>query len=459
MTPAPSPLRAPTADPVLPLTADAEERGPKRPVGAASPVAGRAGGAPLAGRVGFGLYAAHLLTIASIAVSNSLLGLTLLALPWTLRRRPIAWAPLAPLTVALGLYVLWLAGSIAASYEPRASLRAASEVFSLATLLLAPLLVRDERSVRRLVDGLIAVAALLAVWGLAQYLFGYGDIDRRIRGPFSHYMTFAGFLLISDLLLAARLAFGRGARTRRDLWCWPALAAINAALLGSLTRSAWVALGVALVALVAAWRPRLLPALPLAALLFLLLAPVPVVHRAVSIADLRDTSNYDRVCMAAAGAAMIADRPLFGLGPEMVERRYPLYRPPTAPRYQVPHLHNSFLQLAAERGLPALAAYLALTAASAWTAWRQLRREGGLGGPRADLYAGVLLALLAFNVAGLFENNWGDTEVQRPLLFVLAVPFCLRLAARHGSCSPQPVAADPSAAFPEAAVAGQRRLG
>jgi hypothetical protein len=39
---------------------------------------------------------------------------------------------------------------------------------------------------------------------------------------------------------------------------------------------------------------------------------------------------------------------------------------------------------------------------------------------------GVLLALLAFNLAGLFENNWGDAEVQRPILFVLALPFCLR---------------------------------
>ncbi len=35
-------------------------------------------------------------------------------------------------------------------------------------------------------------------------------------------------------------------------------------------------------------------------------------------------------------------------------------------------------------------------------AWRRLRREGGIRGPRADLHLGVLLALVAFNVAGLF---------------------------------------------------------
>jgi O-antigen ligase len=206
-----------------------------------------------------------------------------------------------------------------------------------------------------------------------------------------------------------------------------ALAVINVALLGSLTRGAWVALLPALLLLVLVRRPRLLAwGVPLA-LWFTLLAPVPLLHRVASIVDLRDGSNYDRLCMAEAGLAMIADRPLFGLGPNMVKARYPIYRAPTAPRYKIPHLHNNVLQLAAERGLPALGSYLALFAASAWLAFRAYRREGGGEGPRADLYLGSMLALFAFNVAGLFENNWGDTEVQRVVLFVLAIPWCLAL--------------------------------
>ena len=109
----------------------------------------------------------------------------------------------------------------------------------------------------------------------------------------------------------------------------------------------------------------------------------------------------------------------------MVEERYPIYRQPTAPRYLVPHLHNSFLQLAAERGLVSLAAYLWLMAASLRLAWRRYRFEGCEAGPRADLYLGTIVALAAFNLAGLFEYNWGDTEVQRLALFLLALPFCL----------------------------------
>lgn len=280
-------------------------------------------------------------------------------------------------------------------------------------------MVRGERSARRLVDGAVGVAAVVAAAGLAQFLWGYGGIDHRIRGPLSHYMTFSGVLLLADALLLARLATRGGWRSPLRLL---ALALINVALLGSLTRSAWLGLAVALLVVVVVRAPRWLLAAPAAVLIFVTFAPVPILARIRSIADLSDESNYDRLCMVRAGVLMVAERPLFGIGPDLVKDRYPIYRHPTAPRYTVPHLHNSFLQLAAERGLPALAAYALMMGAAAAAAVSGLRR-GGLRGPRADLYLGTLLALLAFNVAGLFENNWGDTEVQRLALFVLALPF------------------------------------
>jgi O-antigen ligase len=381
-------------------------------------------------RLGYWLFSGHLLTVFGIALSNIFLALMLLTAPWTLRGRRAAWAELAPMVVPLGVYALWLVGSIAASYDPVRSLSGLRELVTLSTLLLAPFFVRGEREVRRLVDGLIGVGVLLAGAGLAQYLAGYGGLDRRIRGPFSHYMTFSGLLLICDLLLIASMILNP---RRRRIWHWGALAVINIALLGTLTRGAWVGLGLTLTLYLLVRTPRWLLAYVPVALLVALLAPPRIVDRIASMTDLQDRSNYDRLCMLTAGVTMVAERPWFGMGPEMVERRYSIYRPPSAPRYEIPHLHNSFLQLAAERGLPTLAAYLALLAGSAAVAWRRYVREGGEAGPCADLYVGMLLALLAFNLAGLFENNWGDTEVQRPALFLLALPFCLgRATDEHG---------------------------
>ncbi len=411
---------------------------PPRDAAAPSPAAPATG---RAGRVAFWLYAGHLYTLFGIALSNTLAGLTVLATGWLVARRgaerlaPQVALPRArrALLVALGLYVLALAVAIAASTDPGHSVRAFGELFVLVTLPLGLLLLRDERDVRRVVDGVVMVSALVALWGLAQYLGDYGQLDRRIRGPFSHWMTFAGFLLLADLLGVAALLFGphRLGRGRAPggrwgmAWRFLAVVAINAALVGSLTRSAWIAVAVALTLALGLRSPRALLALVPAAALFVLLAPVSVVGRLRSIGDLSDPSNYDRLCMTEAALEMVAERPLTGIGPDMAAVRYPIYRPPSAPRYDVPHLHDTFLQLAAERGLPGLAAYLAMTALALLAAWRLYRREGGRDGPRADLHLGVVLALVAFNLAGLFENNWGDTEVQRLAVFVLAVPFCL----------------------------------
>jgi O-antigen ligase len=387
-------------------------------------------------------YALHLLTIGAIALSNTFLVATLLALPWAWRRDPPDWRRLRRMALPLGVYVLLLAAACIPSSDPRVSFGSLSELLSLTTLLLALLLFRGAAACRLLIDGLIAMAALLALHGLGQLLYGYGGLDQRIRGPFSHWMTFAGVLLICDLLLISRLSFDARSRTA---WRWIALAAINLGLLGSLTRSAWTALGVTLIAFLAYRRPRLLLALPPAALLFVVLAPVPLLSRMLSTVQLSDASNYDRLCMLDAGVRMIAERPLFGIGPDMVQQRYPLYRHPAAPRYEVPHLHNDLLQLAAERGLPAAASYVWLTAAAIGLAVARFRKEGGAGGPCADLYMGVILALAGFNLAGLFEFNWGDTEVQRIVLFLLALPSCLEpeaVPAVAGEAPPAGLAVD-----------------
>lgn len=192
-----------------------------------------------------------------------------------------------------------------------------------------------------------------------------------------------------------------------------------------------MALAVVLTALALLRAPKLLLAYLPIGLLVVLLAPVPILQRAASIFDLSDPSNYDRLCMIYSGAHMVADRPLFGIGPDMVPERYAIYRHPSATRFWVPHLHNSFLNIAAERGLASLAMLWAIFGWSAWTAIARLRSEGGRASPRADLYYGMLLTLLAFCVAGLFEDNWADTEVQRLFLFVLVVPFCLPVEPRE----------------------------
>jgi O-antigen ligase len=374
-------------------------------------------------------YTGHLLTIWGIALSNACLGLLVLWSGWNRRQLDWGWPRTVAILRPMGCYLIFSLVSILASEDPLRSAGELSELFSFFTLPLAWILWRGPHRVRRLFDFLIVMTGLLAVYGMGQYLLtDYGPLDNRIPGPFSHYQTFSGVLLVGNLLLLARMATGDG--WRKPLH-WVGLAVINVTLLLSLTRGPWLAVVVVIVALlvIKARRRRIvLVCLGLGLLgvtLFAVLAPGSWKERVVSIADLQDNSNYDRLCMAWAGLHMISDRPLFGLGPDMVRELYPIYRHPTAPRPHVAHLHNTFVHLAAERGLPTLIAYLWLMGAVLRLAWQGYRRSGGRREDGADLYLATVLVVLGFNVAGLFEANWHDTEVQRLVLFLLAVPCCL----------------------------------
>ena len=103
---------------------------------------------------------------------------------------------------------------------------------------------------------------------------------------------------------------------------------------------------------------RLLAVLPIVAALFFALAGPDLTSRFASIFDVNNPTNRDRVAMLKEGGRMIRAHPLFGVGPNMVEARYAEYRGPDAVEPVNPHLHNVPVQIAAERGLPALAVWL-----------------------------------------------------------------------------------------------------
>ncbi|HVR29721.1 MAG TPA: O-antigen ligase family protein [Thermoanaerobaculia bacterium] len=382
--------------------------------------------APPARDVAFWGFALNLWAIWALALSNVFMGvsaLAVLAARWRGERTPALLVParlLRPLTV----FVLVFLASVAFSYEPLTSLVRLKDLLSFLPLLLALAVVRDEPRARLVVRGLLIMGALVAALGLAQVAIGAAGVEvaRRIPGPFSHYQTFAGVLLLCAALALARLVCGPAWRMPGTL---AGAAVVAAALSLNLTRGSWVALGAAALFLLAVRRPRHLLWVAPAAIVLAVLLPAAVRDRAVSILDLRDESNYDRLCMLDAGLRMVAERPLLGLGPGVVKTRYPLYRHPTAPRDRRPHLHNSYLQLAAEHGLLALAAFVGILGASFTHTLRNYRREGAAAGPRADLHLGVAAALVAYTLAAFFEDNWADTEVQKIALFVIALPFCL----------------------------------
>jgi O-antigen ligase len=290
-------------------------------------------------------------------------------------------------------------------------------------------LASDVRRARLLFLSLGATGVGLAGAGFWQYAHGGNVVGNRITAHLSIYMTYSGLVLLSGCLL---LAFAFEERGRRR-WIGLAAAAPLGAMLLTFTRNAYVGLFAALVVYLALRRPRGLLLLAPALLFVFWLLPEPIRERVRSIGNLQDESNRDRVAMMHAGARMIGDFPLFGLGPEMVKRYYPLYRDPNAPRWRVPHLHNNAVQFAAASGLPAAAAYLMLALGILVHTARRLSRERR---PEvAVLLAGALLASTGLFAAGLFEYNFGDTEIEMATLIVWGIPFSAATAPREAPAS------------------------
>ena len=62
--------------------------------------------------------------------------------------------------------------------------------------------------------------------------------------------------------------------------------------------------------------------------------------------------------MLQSGVEIIRDRPITGVGPDMVKSVYKEYRQPWAVNDLNVHLHNVPVHIAAERGLPALLVWI-----------------------------------------------------------------------------------------------------
>jgi O-antigen ligase len=400
-------------------------------------------------------------------------GLALAALTWIARLvRGETRVARLPLDGALIAFAVWTLLSASFSPDPVASHGAAKQLLLFVLLYVTvDSLAEPEERERALAAVLVAGVCLSTLMVLQFHLLGFDTMDRRPRGFLGHYMTGSGLCMGALVLAAARLAFGeRPARPEaRDVkllglalgatgvlaalkklglfatdaerlvvaalafgamalvasrgWPGPRTTGLLAAaalplcmwaLVVSRTRNAWLgaAAGLAVVAFLRA--PRTLLLVPAAGLLLLL----PVVRDRLTLSD---ASSLDRLYMWQAGSDMIRDRPMFGQGPGRVEKVYPEYRWPGAPNPNQPHLHNNALQIAAERGLPAVAFWLWWVATVIADGWRRLRD----GDASAWAAAAAVPGFAALMAAGLFEYNFGDAEVLMFTVLVSALPYAV----------------------------------
>ena len=276
---------------------------------------------------------------------------------------------------------------------------------------------RGLGAVRRANYAVFASAAVSILYAFYREFFKSAP-EERIKAFMGHYMTQAGLLAMFVALALAMAIFGKG--KARYLWGAGALAA-GAALEMTLTRSAWIGVAVAACVLVFIWKPKFVLVVPVLVAVVFFASPEAVKRRVLSIFTLQGYSNRMRIEYLRAGAGIIRDYPLLGTGPDTVDMVFqsPKYGLSDEAKRNV-HLHNTIVQIAAERGLPAAAAWLVFVV---WVGVSLVKVVRTREPDRLPLAAGGLAALAVLVVAGLFEYNFGDSEITILFLYLITMPF------------------------------------
>ena len=268
--------------------------------------------------------------------------------------------------------------------------------------------------------------------GIVKWSYGR---DQRARGFFGHYTTYAEALqLVASLALGLLVALRRKVSWKGAL-LGAALAGMCGALILTVTRASWLGflLSAFTVALVGASRRTLLVtgavALPLvAAGLFVLQQ-----KRQVGFIDPKEGSTAWRLMVYRESFEVLAREPrhlAVGVGMDTLKRRWRGWGMFDEGRQPWGHLHSTPLQIAFERGVPALLVWLALLLLYARVLWRLAR-----GGARRDwvvrgLALGALGGLVGFFTSGLVHYNLGDSEVAEIFYFIMGLALAAERLAR-----------------------------
>ena len=357
-----------------------------------------------------GIVAAMQLSIAAAQILLALASLAWLISHVSRGERLAAPAFFWPL-VAYAALTLASAGF---SLDPEVSF---TDCKQLVLLMLVPITYDLARGARAnsVLTIILTIGAASAFVGIVQYaVLNFDGLGQRPSGAFSHWMTYSGTLMLVICAATARLLYGTSGR----LWAAFIMPALLVALSLTLTRGAWVGVAVGVALLLLSKDFRLLALIPIVIVAAILLAPDTIFNRFMSIFDAKDLTSRDRIAMLEAGTSIVKDYPLMGVGPDQIERVYPRYRVPDAVKPTNPHLHNVPMQIAAERGLPALGAWIWFVVSvflGLFTLVRKARNK--------SLAAAALGGMAAMLAAGMTEYNFGDSEFLMLLLVIITLPF------------------------------------
>lgn len=315
----------------------------------------------------------------------------------------------------------------------------------------------SRRQIKRVLYWFLIGAILVSFFGLLQFVLGVNESGgvithtprllagwpdgllkiialhtKRVVSTRSHPLTLSGGLLLVLSLFAPFLLYKGWKEKRMLIICGSML--IFAAFFLTHSRGPLLALIGALFFIELISRRGFFPYLTVVFLtvIALLIGGLLFIDRDFKAKRFLQIRDPERVYMWQSGIAIISDNPLLGVGPKNVKEVYEEYRMPSAKkRENWGELHNNFVQIGSERGILGLGAFLWIWISLFLWSIRAYRETDIKDRFRKLLNLGCLAALVGFHLSGIFEYNYGDSEVLMMLWFIMGlnVAICKKSAA------------------------------
>jgi O-antigen ligase len=314
-------------------------------------------------------------------------------------------------------FILFTLISTVFSIDKINSLKDNKDIF---VFLLIPIFMLIINSMKKLIFSLITLlisALLSSLVGIFDIIKQGISLDHRLKGFTSHWMTYSGLLMFIFIFFFIYIFYEK--KKNHRLFIFVSLIVLLASILFSQTRSVWVGIVFSLFLFLVFFKPKTLFYLIPVVFILIYFTPESVKQRIYSIFDLKNHSNQDRIHMIYTGFKIFKAYPLTGVGSNNIEKVYPDYQHPSAAQTN-PHLHNNFLQILAERGIFTLISLLAAFIAILIGLIVKIKRSRDLD---KAIGTGALFVFIGFLVAGLFEYNFGDSEIKFLLFYFISIPF------------------------------------
>jgi hypothetical protein len=255
-----------------------------------------------------------------------------------------------------------------------------------------------------------------------------------------NYFTYAEVLQLIGSLALGLLITMRRKLSWRGVLLSLALLAIAYAIFLTVTRAVWGAFAVsATVMLVVQAGKR---GLLIVGLCVIIAAPFAVnklrTARSIPLISASEPSTSYRLTIWREAIQLLASKPrhlLVGVGMDSVKNRWREWGMFDNGRLPLGHMHSTPIQIAFERGLPALACFIWWFAVYLRFLWRAVRSDAAA---EDEVFKGILLGTfggtIGFLVSSLVHYNFGDSEVVMVVYFLMGLSQSLvGLSAEKGT--------------------------